>query len=523
MIAVRKGVAPPNYMGYWQRFQNRRTQWLALSIALVCFALMVALSLVQERCRITQEQENRLSTQARVIDENIQRQLQGVANALLSVSRDFDYLSKDVRFLTRRLQALSDVMPGVRTINVLDSSGRVLASNREPVVGLDLSNREYFQSAVRMTESDALFLSEPFLTVLDVYSINLVRVIRQPDEKVAYVLTATLEPEFFQVLMSSVRFADDVWVALAHGNGRLFLHYPSRPDLLGFRLDREGSFFSRHKNSGKTATVLAGEVASTGQMAWMAQRTITAPELNMRGELIIAVARSSDMALRYWWIMVVEGAAIVALVAVISVLMLWSRNVAQDKVKAVLLEEERLRKSAEEEIRQMAFHDHLTQLPNRHLLFDRLGQLLAASVRHGRYSALLFLDLDDFKQLNDQHGHDKGDLLLQQVGERLKSQVRQDDTAARWAGDEFIVMLAELGKDANEASRIASQVAKQILASLAREYDLNGLNYKCTASLGVTLFGGREEPMDDIIKRADHAMYQAKAQGRNAYQSTQAG
>lgn len=507
-------------MGVWRDIRHRRSQWMLLIAVLIGFAVMVATSLYQERRRIIQEQSERLSTQARVIDENIQRQLTGVSKALQSVIHDFDRFRDQPEFLTLRLKALTDAMPGVRTINVLNRDGFVVASNRDNVLGIDLSGREYFQTAARIADPNVLYLSEPFKTVLGVYSVNVVRVALSGDGVVDRMVTATLDPEFFQVLLSSVRFADDAWVALAHRNGRLFLHYPDRPDLLGFDLNKPGSFFSRHMDANQPATVLTGRVATTGQMAWMAQRTITAPQLNMRGELVIAVARSADEALRYWRDMALFGAVTVLLVSIAAVLALRGRHRAHDRDIAMMVEEEKRRRRAEEEIRHMAFYDQLTQLPNRRLLFDRLAQLLASSVRHGRYSALLFLDLDGFKVLNDQHGHDKGDLLLQQVAQRLSAQIRQGDTAARWAGDEFVVMLAELGPDAQEANQRASRVADKILRSLGEAYELDGLSFCCTASLGITLFGDRKEPLDDIIKRADQVMYKAKALGRNTYEST---
>lgn len=249
----------------------------------------------------------------------------------------------------------------------------------------------------------------------------------------------------------------------------------------------------------------------------MAQQTITAPELKMRGAMVVAVARNPQSALKHWRQMTQTAAGIVTLISLIAAVTLWRTQRSREQAEEALAHEESLRRQAEDEIRQMAFHDHLTQLPNRRLLFDRMNQLLSASVRHGRYSALLFLDLDGFKGLNDSHGHDRGDRLLREVAKRLQDSIRQEDTVARWAGDEFIVMLSELSSDAEEAKRRASAVAEKILAGLAQDYDLDGLTYRCTASLGMTLFGRGKEPLDDIIKRADHLMYQAKASGRNTF------
>lgn len=138
----------------------------------------------------------------------------------------------------------------------------------------------------------------------------------------------------------------------------------------------------------------------------------------------------------------------------------------QAREMGLIEDADRLRRKAEEEVRHLAFFDSLTGLPNRRLLMDRMTQLLAASVRHQRHSPLLFLDLDGFKQLNDTLGYDQGDRLLQETAKRLQALLRQEDTAARWAGDEFAVALSELSPDAAEAGIRAELVAQKILAAL---------------------------------------------------------
>ncbi|MDD5296780.1 MAG: EAL domain-containing protein [Rhodocyclaceae bacterium] len=174
------------------------------------------------------------------------------------------------------------------------------------------------------------------------------------------------------------------------------------------------------------------------------------------------------------------------------------------------------RKAKEDEIRHLAFYDPLTHLPNRRLLRDRLHHALAASHRSRKQGALLFIDLDNFKTLNDTLGHDKGDLLLQQVGQRLASCVREEDTVARLGGDEFVVMLESLSHKSNEAAAQAEMVGEKILATLNQNYLLDGHDYRSTPSIGVTLFGNQHESMEELLKQADLAMYQAKAAGRNA-------
>ena len=174
------------------------------------------------------------------------------------------------------------------------------------------------------------------------------------------------------------------------------------------------------------------------------------------------------------------------------------------------------RKQAEAEIRNLAFYDPLTGLPNRRLLVDRLGQALNQHSRHQTLGALLFLDLDNFKVLNDTRGHDQGDQLLMQVAQRLLICVREGDTVARLGGDEFVVMLLDLNGDPLQAARQAELVGEKILDRLNQVYVLSDTSYRSTPSIGVTLFGDRAESIEEPLKRADLAMYQAKAAGRNA-------
>ncbi len=173
------------------------------------------------------------------------------------------------------------------------------------------------------------------------------------------------------------------------------------------------------------------------------------------------------------------------------------------------------RKRAEEEIHRLAFYDTLTQLPNRRLLMDRLDQALAASQRSGSHGALMFMDLDNFKTLNDTQGHDIGDLLLIEVSARLKHCVRESDTVARLGGDEFVVILQELGESAIHSANQAETVAEKIVSTLGEPYLLNNYEHHSGVSIGVCLFHGRDAKLEELLKRADTAMYQAKQGGRN--------
>ncbi len=183
------------------------------------------------------------------------------------------------------------------------------------------------------------------------------------------------------------------------------------------------------------------------------------------------------------------------------------------------------RKKMEQQVHQLAFYDALTQLPNRRLLDDRLSQALAASKRNGRFGALIFLDLDNFKLVNDSYGHDVGDALLRQVAAQLKTCVREIDTVSRFGGDEFVVLLSDLHADRAESLDRASVLAEKIRSIITKPYPLaiaeagqaeRTLAHRCSASLGVVMFQGQQATPVDLLKWADTAMYQAKNAGRNA-------
>ncbi len=183
------------------------------------------------------------------------------------------------------------------------------------------------------------------------------------------------------------------------------------------------------------------------------------------------------------------------------------------------------RKQADERIRNLAFYDPLTQLPNRRLMFDRLNQALVGSGRRGRQGALMLIDLDNFKILNDTQGHELGDRLLLEVAARLRASMRQGDTAARLGGDEFVVILEDidgLNQGASQGAIQAEALGEQIQLCLSQPFRLpspaSGLDFlhRCTCSIGVTLFSGVEVSAEELLRRCDTAMYQAKAAGRNA-------
>lgn len=200
--------------------------------------------------------------------------------------------------------------------------------------------------------------------------------------------------------------------------------------------------------------------------------------------------------------------------------------IARHRIRNLVVREQ-LRKDVRgqrDQLRELAFHDALTGLSNRLMLNDRITQAMASSKRSGLYGALMFIDLDNFKPLNDIHGHEVGDLLLKNVAKRLTECVREADTVARVGGDEFVVMLSELCSDRAESAAQTAAVADKIRTNVARPYQLtvsrsdqpdNLVAHQCSASIGVAMFVSNETSPTDILKQADSAMYRAKEGGRN--------
>jgi diguanylate cyclase (GGDEF)-like protein len=170
------------------------------------------------------------------------------------------------------------------------------------------------------------------------------------------------------------------------------------------------------------------------------------------------------------------------------------------------------RKRREEEIRFLAYHDLLTGLPNRRLLDDRLQQALYAAQRHGRALAVLLIDLDDFKQVNDSAGHRGGDIVLREVAQRLANCIRKADTLARHGGDEFAIVMSDQRADAD-----CSVVAEKVLRALAQPFEVDGRSFTVGASTGIAVFPSGGTDGDTLLRNADAAMYRAKQLGKNQY------
>jgi diguanylate cyclase (GGDEF)-like protein/PAS domain S-box-containing protein len=737
-------------------------QWVFLGTALLILGSLIGCNLYSEHDAIYTQESARLATQAKIVDENLGSQLLATSLTLDSIRSDLPFLyaqknGKDL--LNHRLQAMNDAMPGVRTLLILDSEGTAVASNQKELIGGNFRNREYFQIARQSHNSTVLHVSPPFKTILGAFVITLTKTVLDSRGEFAGVITAALNPEYFNTLLDSVRYAPNMETSLVDAGGKLFLIRPENHGIEGINLAKPGSFFSRHRESGQTVTVLAGITGfpNAGKERLMVLRTVRHASLAMDKPLVVTVARDLPDIFAVWRENVFARGGIFGVLVLISALNLyffqkrqqayrqserarhtgeeqlrsfydlgmvglaitspvkgwvrvneylcnmleysekelrrlpwlqfihpddlaasveqfdklltneisgysleqrllsrtgkiiftnlvarcvrktngevdyvttmvtditerkraeasilrendfthamldslpglfylidehgrflrWNRNferisgycaneistmtlldffgesdkgpvadaikqvyeqgealvdaqfLAKDRTltpflfngKRCLLEQKlclmgmgidmTARKEAEERIWNLAYFDPLTNLPNRRLIMDRLGHALITSNRTAEYGALMILDLDNFKTLNDTKGHDAGDRLLIEVAQRIIAGVRSEDTVSRLGGDEYMVMLERLGTDETSAANQVEMVAEKIRIVLNQPYVLfrNGHAYHSTPSIGVTLFRGNELSIDALLKQADMALYQAKGAGRNA-------
>ena len=307
--------------------------WLGLAFALLSLGGAVAFNLHLEYEHVTTREGDRLAAQARVIAENIEHQL-AKTNITLEVIRNELPNWKGQSGQQERLYRLKAFSrAGIRYLAIMDAEGTILAANLPEFAGHNFSHRDYFQAAKQQHDADTLYVSPPFKSASGPYVINLTRMISGPKGEFAGIITASLDPEYFATLLSSVLYAPGMWDAVGHGDGQLFLMMPAREDLNGMNLAQPGSLFTRHRNSGQVATVLTGTMDSTKEEWMMAQRTVQPAQLKMDKPLVVAVSRDLDAILRPWRRTAQTQAGLFGLIALICVLGLYIHQYRQRKLE----------------------------------------------------------------------------------------------------------------------------------------------------------------------------------------------
>jgi diguanylate cyclase (GGDEF)-like protein/PAS domain S-box-containing protein len=554
-------------------------EWLFVFFALLTLGSYLAYSEYEDHQRIERDERARLAQQATVVEHNLVPQLEAANQALQNVMAELPHFAREQdgsQRLNRHLAALQGIVPGVRTLLVVDARGSVTASNVASNLGLDVSGRDWFSLAAKNNTPQMLYLTPPFQSAVSPHSVALVRSITGPKGEFAGAVFAALHPDFAKILLSSVVYTPDALASLVHANGIVFASTDDA--LVGKNIGVPESLFSRHRDAQQTATMFgllamasvgalalyqrvrvrnaAAKLRADSALAQSEQRFSTAfaaapiaasiatlkdgrfIEANHNYERIFGwtredvVGKSSvelgvwpDNATRAPWAQAMREHG-----ELVNYETIWVHKNGQHRhvsLSAALTNvngepcilayatDITERKLAEEKIDSLAFYDQLTGLPNRQLMLDRLRQAMTLGERSGFYAALLFIDLDHFKVLNETLGHDAGDELLQQVAQRLSQCVREGDTVARVGGDEFVVILANLGTSEEKSAAATEKVAEKILAELALVHQLSGTTHHSAASVGMTLFQGQGGSADDLLKQAELAMYRAKETGRN--------
>lgn len=303
-------------------FAVHRFHWMLFAVCLLILGGFVAFSLYGDYQTLTNQERDRLETQARVIDENLVRQLDSVNRSLVGIRNDLSFWqdAKGGAIGTRRLNAMSDAMPGIRTFLVIDANGIVVHSNRAMIVGQNFSYREYFQLPQRNPNPQVLFLGPPFITFPNkTLGMNLVRML--PDEQGHFngLVGATLDPDYFSILLRSVNYSDDMWSALIHGSGMLFLASPESYK----HIADTNSIFAFHRNQQSMSSFQRRTIDTSDTEYMIAIRTVQPPSLQMDTPLVVAVGRSIDAIYAPWYREAAYRMGLLGVVALIGFLGLW--------------------------------------------------------------------------------------------------------------------------------------------------------------------------------------------------------
>jgi signal transduction histidine kinase/CheY-like chemotaxis protein len=320
--------------------RRHHRHWLVLGGGVFALFSLLAAQLWSQRQAQLNDAGSRLRLQVRVVETNLARQLWSTHRMLSGLVDQVPawQTPPERRQVGPWLRQLEQANPGVRTITLLDADGVVLAASRDELVGMDFGQREYFRAARAGNDARRLYLSAPFRTVLGVLSLNAVHVLQDGQGRFAGAVAATLDPDYFSLLIGSVNFAPDVWSAIAHDSGVLMMMSPPRPELEGRNLDGPGTMFARHLASGQTESLFQGVVTATADRRIIAQRTVRPLDTPVDHALVVAVSRSEDAVLDVWYGLAGNAAGMACLVLLVAALGLQGIHRAEHRAAAELSE-----------------------------------------------------------------------------------------------------------------------------------------------------------------------------------------
>jgi len=393
-------------------------------------------------------------------------------------------------------------VPEVDVLNIINAKGDYIYSSIDQVPAINVTDRDYFKT-LRDNANAGLVISPPLISHrTGKWTIILSRRLNFEDGNFAGVVVSVLNLNYFEQFFRTLDLGSKGVVSLFDKDFRLAVRFPLLESSMGKVANLRAKQFIEQ---GITHAVFHSKSALDG-----IERMHSFRQVGDLGFIVFASLADDDYLAEWHQHVWQYGVAAI----IFSLIVIWF-EMLQRRSELALIESYAKSQLAEDKINNLAFFDPLTQLPNRRLLTDRLQQSLSASLRSNRKGALLLIDLDNFKILNDSRGHDVGDQLLQQVAERLISCVRAGDTVSRFGGDEFVVLLEHLNENILEAAKQTETIGQKILATLNKSYKLDKYMHHSTPSIGATLFNDSKKSMDDLLKQADIAMYQAKKAGRN--------
>jgi diguanylate cyclase (GGDEF)-like protein len=423
---------------------------------------------------------------------------QAVELALNSTRVELQRLSaserSDPALLHRLLSAHVAAVPAVTNMGFIDADGWLIAHSWvSPPPNTRFDDRPYFQT-LREHPLDRLIIEEP--TLGRISNKQLIFVVRRvTDAKGSFqgVVVASIDTQWLGDMLSSLVTFDGGAAAIFRNDARLLAHYPHMANAYG-RSYQDLEVFKELAAKSPAGTFKAASTMD-GKQRFVSYRVLERYPLlvNVSVDESVLLSRWRSSALR------IGSSALIAMLLVIWLSIVIQRQLGQLEMQARAL-------------RKQAHTDSLTCLPNRSLFEDRLERALAAAERKERQLAVLFIDLDKFKEVNDTLGHAAGDILLQQAATRLSACLREMDTVSRLGGDEFTVLLPEL-EDAADADSVAQKIAEAI----ARPFDINGKPVTVTCSVGIALYPDDADEAGTLVRHADLAMYTAKQAGHNCF------
>lgn len=507
------------------------SEWLSLACCLVLAGGLVAWSLLEEHQAVGHREQLHLTAQAQVVEANLGRQLDALNRTLDNVIDSVPAWHEQNRLTADgnlRLKAFADAMVGVRTFSIMDKRGVIQASSRTDLIGRRFADRPYFQTVLNQPDLTTLYVNAPFKTEQNIWLLTITRMIPGKDGRFDGLVIASLDPEEFRILLSSVNYSPDMMTGLAHGDGVHFMMMPERKHLVGTNLVQTEALFNRYKHSGLSATVMSGFVAVLNEERMVALRTIQPAALNMNKALIVGVSRSTKTLYSGWYSMVKVWGSAYAILALFSTVMLaiWQRRrqraiesaahaAAVLREKNTKLEEVNTQLEAQSaQLHALAFQDGLTGIANRRHFNERLQKAWRDCRRHQSHLALLMIDIDHFKLFNDHYGHQAGDDCLKLVAKSLQERLwRAHDVVARYGGEEFVCLLPNC--EPVHAKAKAEQL-RMAIEALGIPHVASPVNGMVTISIGIASQVPESAYYpEQLLSAADKALYAAKSAGRN--------